>query len=130
MRLLHSSTSVYNTFKSQAAPAVARGQTPVRTLLSCMRRPPRYGLREGSPRAAQSLLCVPARRSSPKLPMTASATCNLLFRGFRLVYSGPQISKRLIVQELGTFHKGDGAPTQSAQMKALKGYHQALRGGR
>jgi hypothetical protein len=62
--------------------------------------------------------------------MTASVTGNLLSRGFRLANSGPQISKRLIVHELGTFHKCEGSPTQSAQTKALKGYHQALQGER
>ena len=77
-------------------------QTGVRTLLSCMRRPPRCGLHNGPPRAALHLRCMPARRSSPKPAKPSEAHADLAALGFRVADSGPHTSKTLMLQELET----------------------------
>ena len=100
MRSAHSSSPIRNAFKSLAAHALGRGQTAARTLLSCMRRQPQCGLHQGPPRAAQSLLCMPSRRASPKPPKAADAKGDLAALGFRVAESGPHTSKTLMLQEL------------------------------
>jgi hypothetical protein len=77
-------------------------QTGVRTLLSCMRRPPRCGLYNGPPRAALTLSCMSARRSTPKPPRTSEPHAALAALGFRLADSGPQTSMTLMLRELET----------------------------
>jgi len=74
----------------------------VRTLLSCMRRPPRCGLHNGPPRAALTLRCMAARRSAPKPPRTSEPHAGFAALGRRVSDSGPQISKTLMLQELET----------------------------
>lgn len=100
MHVAHSSRLSVDAKRSQAAPADARGQTAARTLLCCMRTNSRCGLHQGPPRAAQTLPCMPARRSSPKPPKPADAKGDLAALGFRVAESGPHTSKTLMLQEL------------------------------
>lgn len=65
-----------------------------------MRTNSRCGLHQGPPRAAQTLPCMPARRSSPKPPKPADAKGDLAALGFRVADSGPHTSKTLMLQEL------------------------------
>ena len=65
-----------------------------------MRTNSRCGLHQGPPRAAQTLLCMSARRSSPKPPKPADAKGGLAALGFRMADSGPHTSKTLMLQEL------------------------------
>lgn len=85
-----------------ALPGVAMEQTDVRTLLSCMRGPPRCGVHNSPPRAALTARCMPARRSAPKPPRTTEPHAALAALGFRVAASGPHTSKTLILQELET----------------------------
>jgi len=65
-----------------------------------MRTNSRCGLHQGPPRAAQTLLRMPARRASPKPPKPADAKSDLAALGFRMADSGPHTSKTLMLQEL------------------------------
>lgn len=65
-----------------------------------MRTNSRCGLHQGPPRAAQTLRCMPARRSSPKPPKVIGAKSDLAALGFRVADSGPHTSKTLMLQEL------------------------------
>ena len=85
---------------NQAAAKLASRQTALRMLPSCMRRPPLCGLHQGLPRAAQTLRCMPARRSKYKPPKVAGAKSDLAALGFRVADSGPHTSKTLMLQEL------------------------------
>ena len=77
-------------------------QTGVRTLLSCMRRPPRCGLHNGPPRAALPLRCMPASNSAPQPPRTSEPHDGLAALGFRVADGGRHISNTLILRELET----------------------------
>ncbi len=156
MRPAHSSGADRDAPRSQAAPAVARGQTAARKLLCCMRTKPQCSLHHGPPRAVQPLRYMPARSSSPKPPKDADAKGDLAALGFRVADSGPHTSKGLMLQGLeallaavpagapakanrktivagnllGALKTREETATQCSQTRALKGYHQAFRGER
>jgi len=100
MHVAHSFHMPADAKRSQAAAGVANRQTAARTLLCCMRTNSRCRLHQGPPRAAQTIPCMPARRSSPKPPKPADAKSDLAALGFRVADSGPHTSKTLMLQEL------------------------------
>ena len=67
-----------------------------------MRIKSQCGLHQGLPRAAQTISCMPARRSKPKPPKAQNAKGDLTAQGFRVADSGPHTSKTLMLQELET----------------------------
>ena len=67
-----------------------------------MRTQSQCGLHQGLPRAAQTISCMPARRSKPKPPKAQNAKGDLTAQGFRVADSGPHTSKTLMLQELET----------------------------
>ena len=100
MQVAHSFGIPVDAQGNQAAVGVASRQTALRMLPSCMRRSPLCGHHQGPPKAAQTLRCMHARRSSPKLPKAAESKSDLAALGFRIADSGPHTSKTLMLQEL------------------------------
>ena len=93
-------------------------QTDARTLLSCMRRPPRCGLHNGPPRAALPLRCMPASNSAPQPPRTSEPHDGLAALGFRVADGGRHISNTLILRELETLLAAVPADTPAKSYRA------------
>ena len=77
-----------------------QGPDCCKNAVSRMRIQSRCGLHQGPPRAAHTLPCMPARRSSPKPGKAADAKGDLATLGFRVADSGPHTGKTLMLQEL------------------------------